>query len=187
MEQATDIELLRRYTEENSEEAFATLVRRHVNLVYSTARRQVQDATMAEEVTQATFIVLARKARSLNGKTILSAWLYRTARFAAADARKVQMRRMKYEQEVACMEPPQADTTWQEIEPLLDDAMNSLGERDRAALLLRFFENKSLREVGSALGVSDDTAQKRINRALERLRKTFVRDGVTLSVTALTA
>ena len=187
MEHATDMELLRRYAEDGSEEAFAALVQRHVNFVYSTARRQVQDVRMAEEITQATFIVLARKAGSLSDKTILPAWLYRTARFAAADARKVQMRRTKYEQEAARMEPPQAEATWQDIEPLLDDAMNSLGEGDRAALLLRFFENKSLREVGAALGVSDDTAQKRITRALDRLRKGFAREGVILSVTALAA
>ncbi len=185
MEHATDIELLRQYSENGSEDAFAALVQRHVNLVYATARRQVQDATMAEEVTQATFIVLARKARSLNDKTILSAWLYRTARFAAADARKLQARRSKYEQEAARMEPPQTDQTWQEIEPHLDDAMNSLGEADRAALILRYFEGRNLREVGTALGVSDDTAQKRIARALERLRKTFARVGVTLSVTTI--
>jgi RNA polymerase sigma factor (sigma-70 family) len=182
MQQATDIELLRRYSEDGSEEAFALLVQRYVNLVYSTARRQVQDAAMAEEATQATFIVLARKARSLTDKTILSAWLYRTARFAAADARKLQMRRLKYEQEVARMESPQEDGVWPEIEPLLDAAMNSLGEADRTALLLRFFENKSLRDLGVALGVSDDTAQKCVTRALERLRKVFAQHGVSLSV-----
>jgi len=185
MEDASDIELLRDYVENGSEPAFATLVKRHVSLVYSAALRQVRDAHGAEEVAQAAFIILARKAHKLNERTIVSAWLYRTARFAAADFLKTRHRRLKYEQEAARMELSTSDATWEEIEPLLDNAVGRLGESDRAAILLRFFENKSLREVGAALGVSDDTAQKRIARALERLKKNFASDGVTLSVDAL--
>jgi RNA polymerase sigma factor (sigma-70 family) len=185
MEHASDIELLRDYVEHGSEAAFAILVKRHVNLVYSAALRQVREAHGAEEVAQATFIILARKAHTLNERTIVSAWLYRTARFAAADFLKTRNRRLKYEQEAARMESSTSDATWEEIEPLLDDAVGRLSEMDRAAIILRFFENKSLREVGAALGVSDDTAQKRIARALERLKKNFASDGVTLSVDAL--
>lgn len=185
MEHPTDIELLRSYVEHGSEAAFANVVKRHVNLVYSAALRQVRDAHGAEEVAQATFIILARKAHKLNERTIVSAWLYRTARFAAADFLKTRNRRLKYEQEAARMESSTSGATWEEIEPLLDDAVGRLSETDRAAILLRFFENKSLREVGAALGVSDDTAQKRIARALDRLRKNFANDGLTLSVDLL--
>jgi RNA polymerase sigma factor (sigma-70 family) len=185
MEHATDIELVWEYAKRGSEEAFTTLVRRHVNFVYSAALRQVRDVTAAEEITQAAFIVLSRKAHKLDERTIVSAWLYRTTRFAAADFLKIRARRLKYEQEAAQMERETSDAAWSEIEPFLDEAVNRLGETDRAAVLLRFFENKSLREVGTALGVSDDTAQKRITRAIERLRKIFERDGVKLSAGAL--
>lgn len=185
MEHATDIELVREYVEKGSEQAFATLVKRHVALVYSAVMRQVRDAHAAQEVTQATFIVLARKAHKFNDRTIVSAWLYRTARFAAADFLKMRARRIKHEQEAAQMDPETSDTSWAQVEPLLDDAVDKLGESDRNALLLRYFENKTLREVGSALGVSDDTAQKRITRAIDRLRKWFAHEGILLSIDAL--
>src|SRR2546426_6367740 len=122
-----DIDLLREYARNGSEEAFATLAARHVNLVYAAALRQVRDPHLAQEVTQATFLILVRKAAKLGPRTVLSAWLYRTARYAAADALKVRSRRLKYEQEAAHMEPDPADPTWDQVAPLLDEAVNQLG------------------------------------------------------------
>ena len=179
-----DMELVREYAARQSEPAFAALVARHVNLVYSAALRQGGDAQMAEEITQAVFIMLARKAGSLRPGTLVSGWLYRTARYAAADALKRQRRRQHYEQE-ACMESTLDDArreeVWQELSPLLDEAMAGLGERDRDALMLRYFENKSLREIGSALGTSEEAAKKRVARGLEKLRGFFAKRGVALS------
>ncbi|MGA2555473.1 MAG: sigma-70 family RNA polymerase sigma factor [Verrucomicrobiota bacterium] len=179
-----DMELVREYAARQSEPAFAALVARHVNLVYSTALRQGGDAQLAEEITQAVFIMLARKAGSLRPGTLLSGWLYRTARYVAADVLKRQRRRQYYEQE-ACMDSTLDDSrteeAWQELSPLLDDAMAGLGQTDRDALMLRYFENKSLREIGSALGTSEEAAKKRVARGLERLRGFFAKRGVALS------
>jgi uncharacterized protein (TIGR03435 family) len=173
-----DIELLRAYAGRQSEAAFTALVQRHIGLVYSAALRQVGEPQLAEEVTQAVFIVLARKARALRAGTILTGWLFRTTRFVAGDAVKMRRRRQQREQQAAPMETTTADDfNWERMVPLLDEAVAGLGERDRHAVLLRFFENKSLAEVGTALGTNEDAARKRIARALDKMRIFFTRRG----------
>ena len=184
-----DMELVQEYARHGSEEAFATLVSRHINLVYSVALRQLHDTHLAEEVTQAVFIILARKAGSLNAKTILSAWLCRTAQYAAADASKMQRRRQRREQEMhmesVLNQTEPESSPWTDIAPLLDIAMAQLGEKDHSAIVLRFFERKDLKQVGAALGVSENAAKTRVSRATEKLRKFFIKRGITLSAAAI--
>jgi RNA polymerase sigma factor (sigma-70 family) len=187
MRDIPDGELLAQYTRTESEEAFAELVRRHIALVYSVALRHTDDPQHAQEITQAAFIILARKAASLGRRTVLSGWLYHTARLTAANFRRAEFRRVRREQEAfmqSTLEETPPDTVWRELAPLLDEAMARLGTTDRDAVVLRYFENKSLREVGAALGVEERAAQKRVSRALEKLRRFFTKRGV-VSTTAI--
>jgi len=173
MPEVNDIELLAQYARENSEAAFATLVERHLNLPYSVALRHVGNPHAAEEVTQVVFIILAKKARSLSTKTILSGWLYQTARLASANYLRTEIRRQQREQEAHMQSIPSEsanDLAWKQIAPYLDEAISILRSKDRDALLLRYFENKSLREVGDTMGLQERAAQKRVNRAVEKLR-----------------
>jgi RNA polymerase sigma factor (sigma-70 family) len=181
-----DMELVRDYASHQSEPAFATLVDRYVNLVYSSGLRQVGDPHLAEEVTQAVFIILARKAGTLGPRTILPSWLHRTAGFVAADARKARQRRTRREQDAHMQSllnesTSQTDDAWPRIAPLLDTALAGLNDTDRHAIVLRFIENRSLGEVGRALGANENATRMKVNRALEKLRKFFAKRGVTLT------
>jgi RNA polymerase sigma factor (sigma-70 family) len=180
----SDCELLRRYAETGAEEAFAELARRHVDLVYSAALRQVNgQAALAQEVAQNVFTDLARKAGALADRQSLTGWLYTGARFAAIKAVRSERRRSAREQEAQAMRDlhnnPEPQPDWSALAPLLDDAMHQLRESDREAILLRYFEKRPLAEVGAKLGLSENTARMRVERALDKLRGLLASRGTT--------
>src|SRR3954453_6942000 len=190
MRVADDMTLLQEYAAENSEAAFATLVSRHINFVYSAALRQGRDPSLAQEITQGVFIILARKAKSIGPKVVLSGWLFKPVRFTASAQIKAAIRRQKREQEaqmnsMTLQESPEQN--WKRMAPVLDEALAKLAEKDRQAVLLRYFENKSLAQVGGALEVNEDAARKRVGRAIEKLREFFARRGIVLSTVAIGA
>lgn len=180
MQALGDMELVREYVQQDSQEAFAVLVERHVALVYSVALRQTGQPDAAGDITQAVFVLLAQKAAGLKPETILPGWLHHAARLTACSHRRREQRRVRREQEAfleaRANEP--VNEAWPHIRPLLDDALGRLGEKDRDALALRFFEGREFAEVGIALGTSEDAAKMRVNRALDKLRKFFARRGV---------
>jgi len=185
----SDAELLSRYARRRDEAAFAELVRRHVHLVHAAAARQSGgDAHLADDVTQAVFIVLARRAPDV-AIDRLPAWLIATARLCAKDAVRRRVRREQHEQRAASMRPTAdhtaPDAALQEISPHLDHALCQLRPRDRTAVALRFLENRSMADVGVALGLSANATQKVIARALEKLRRMLAGRGVMLASPAI--
>lgn len=175
----TDFELLRDFARNGDQLAFTSAVRRHLNLVYGTALRKVEDASGAEEVTQNVFAALARRAWQFAPDDSLPAWLHRTALLEAKMWLRGELRRRRREQIAAqlgtTMKTP--EPALQTLTPLLDEALISLREKDRTAVLLRYYEQKSLRELGASLGVTEDTAQKRVANAVEKLASFFQRRG----------
>jgi RNA polymerase sigma factor (sigma-70 family) len=181
-----DLKLLAQYAGTGSEEAFAELVQRHLDLVYSAALRQVRSPQLAEEVAQSVFTDLSRNAARLKPDTVLTAWLYQVARRTAVDVVRRESRRQLREQLAVELADMNAHPSiWKEIEPVLEEAMESLDPAERAAILLRFFENRNLREVGQRLGTSEDAAQKRVSRAVERLRELLAQRGVGVGSSGL--
>jgi RNA polymerase sigma factor (sigma-70 family) len=184
----TDSQLLCAYAEHRSEAAFAELVRRHVDLVYSAALRMVCDSHLAEDVTQGVFVALARQAAQLGNRPVLSGWLHRTAQNIASQTVRTIERRRTREQEAAIMNEllsASSESTLENIAPHLDAALGGLSEPDRDAIMLRYFERKSAQEMAQTLGISDEASQKRVSRAIERLREFFIKRGLTVSVSGI--
>lgn len=184
-----DQQLLRNFVKDGSEAAFTELVTRHVNLVYSAALRRTGDEQLAKDVTQQVFTDLARKAHSLPGGVVLAGWLHRATRFAAAQMLRTERRRHAREQEAVAMNITESVPApdWTQIRPLLDAALDDLSDEDRDAVVLRFFEQRSLTEVGAALGSNEDAARKRVGRALDKLRALLMQRGLTTTTSALSA
>jgi len=191
MQPSSNAQLLRDYAEHGAETAFAEIVARHTDLVYSAALRQVYSSDLARDVTQSVFTDLARKARTVSANlsptASLVGWLYRGTRFAARDLYRHETRRTQRERQAMeqFLSDPETAPDWEQLRPVLDDAMSELDDTDRDAVLLRYFKNHDLRTVGATLGISDDAAQKRVSRAVERLREFFAKRGVTVGASGL--
>jgi RNA polymerase sigma factor (sigma-70 family) len=184
-----DSELLREFARTGSEPVFTALVERYIGLVYSAARRQVNDSQYAEDIAQTVFIVLARKADSLPAGTVLSGWLIKTTRYAANAHIRAAVRRAQREKQAGMQSTlNESDAAvWEQLAPRLDEVMTSLSEADRNAIALRYFENRPWREVAALTHVTEDAAQKRVGRALEKLRALFAKRGVTLTTAIIAA
>src|SRR5687767_3356791 len=201
-----DSTLLREFCATRDESAFAALVRRHVDLVYSAARRQVRDDAMAQDVTQQVFVLLAEKARTIRDGEAVAGWLLATTRYVALNSMRSEARRRHHEREAAVMQQKgKAESSagggggaigggaaasgpaWTQVAPMLDEVVAKLKREDRDALALRYFQGRSVADVAAAMGVSHDAAQKRLSRAVERLRDIFARRGVTTSAEALSS
>ena len=179
--------LLVAYAVEGSEPAFTELVQRHAHAVYASALRQTGNPSLAEEVTQIVFILLARKAASLSADVVVLGWLFRATQFTSKDIMKAERRRLARETSAfeaaaqeAVLNSPSEDRSWEDVSTKLDGCLSQLNENDRNAILLRFFESRSLAEVGSALGVAEDAARKRVRRALDRLHVLLVSAGARI-------
>ncbi|MFT3780999.1 MAG: sigma-70 family RNA polymerase sigma factor [Nibricoccus sp.] len=184
-----DTELLRRYVEEGSQEAFAELVERRIGLVYSVGLRRTSDPVRAEEIAQEVFTDLARKAASLSRHATVVGWLHRSAYYAAAIHVRAERNRIARETEAYNMgkifadDAPQAD--WDELRPVLDEVLNELNERDREAVLLRYFDNRPFGDIGSQLRLSENAARMRVERALDKLHALLARRGIKSTSTAV--
>jgi RNA polymerase sigma factor (sigma-70 family) len=190
-ERQRDFELLQEFARRGNQSAFAEMVHRHIDLVYATALRNSGDPGAAEDIAQDVFSVLARKAWQFAPDDSVAAWLYRTTLHKSRGWLRGELRRRRREETAAelgtTMKTPDEQSTFRALVPLLDEALLSLREKDRTALLLRFYESRSLRDVGASLGIREDAAQKRVASALEKLAGFFQRRGFRTTTVAIAA
>jgi RNA polymerase sigma factor (sigma-70 family) len=189
---SNDTELLRQYLEGHSESAFQELVHRHINMVYSAGLRETGgSSTQAEDLSQAVFTELARKAPRLLNHPSLAGWLYTAVRHTAANTRRAEQQRRKREEEICAMSNlPDASSPaedWEQLRPVIDESLHSLKESDRLAIVLRFLEGQSLRDIGVELGLTENAARMRVDRALDKLRDQLARRGITSVTSSLAA
>jgi RNA polymerase sigma factor (sigma-70 family) len=191
-----DLKLIEQYARQGSRAAMEELVRRYVDTVYSAALRQMRDANDAADVTQAVFLLFSKKAGRLGREVVLAGWLLRATHYACLHLRRAESRRKRHEKKVATMTPATdkpgptrhaSDPDWEKVAPLLDEAVATLGGTTRSAVVLRFFENKSYKEVAQRLSISEPSARQRVSRAVTQLREYFSKRGVVLSAGALEA
>lgn len=186
-----DRELLERYCRAGDHEAFAQLVRRHSDWIYASARRQIGDVHLAEDITQAVFLLLARKASTITSGPNLGPWLFGTLRYCVREARRCRSRQQRRELLAAQMkqtiQSPATEDTWDQISSVLDDSVAQLNAPDRQAILLRFFQHKHLSEVGMAMGTSEEAARKRVDRAVSKLRYQLAHKGIEIQSMSLSA
>jgi len=198
--ESSNLELLRHYARDGAEEAFAELVRRHIDLVYTAACRQVHDSDLAEDVTQAVFLILARKAGSIGANVVLEGWLLNATRYAAGDVVRRQLRRRRHEsaaalqrnQQVQQSKPSSPDSeevqeSVTRLKAVLDGALGRLSASSRDALILRFFKSKSFRDIGTELGIGEEAARQRVFRGLRQLRAILIKGGLDLPLEGLGA
>jgi len=171
---ASDAELLQSYAATQRDQCFSEIVGRYVDLGYSAAIRQTNNHTTAQDVTQVVFTALARKAGALSPETVLPGWLVRATRYAALDALKLEVRRFHRERAAAELEEIMRDTPevrWEHVAPLLDEALTALSTKERDAIILRFFEKQSWKDIGETLDLNENAARVRVSRALEKLSR----------------
>jgi RNA polymerase sigma factor (sigma-70 family) len=185
----TDHELLSQYTRSGSEEAFGELVRRHTDLVYAACLRIVRDPHLAEDATQATFLVLVRRGKTIAAGESLAGWLYRVAVNAARNAQRMATRRTSHERQageaaVKTVEAAQA-SQWDDVAPYLDAALNALPRAQRDAIITRCLLGLTQAQAAAALNCPPETVHTRVNRGLEKLRALLSRKDVRLSAAAL--